>query len=65
MCKHMAEFCLKKICFGFTVKHVYNGHSQYWFPIQITAMAGHMYCRKPQGEHSAILLTFNKVPFVI
>ena len=27
--------------------------------------AGQKYCRMPQGEHSAILSTFIKLPFVI
>ena len=32
---------------------------------QLLLNAGKMYCRILQGEHSAILLTFIKLPFVI
>ena len=32
---------------------------------QVSLNAGQKYCRMLQGEHSAILLTFIKLPFVI
>ena len=35
------------------------------FQDQLSLNAGHKYCRMPQGEHSAMLLTFIKLPFVI
>ena len=35
------------------------------FQYQITLNAGQKYCRMLQGEHSALLLTFIKLPFVI
>ena len=35
------------------------------FQDQLSLNAGQKYCRKLQGEHSAILLTFIKQPFVI
>ena len=35
------------------------------FQDQLSLNAGQMYCRMLQGEHSAILSTFIKLPFVI
>ena len=35
------------------------------FQVQLSLYAGQKYCRMLQGEHSAILLTFIKLPFVI
>ena len=35
------------------------------FQEQLSLNAGRKYCRMLQGEHSAILLTFIKLPFVI
>ena len=35
------------------------------FQDQLLLNAGQKYCRMLQGEHSAILLTFIKLPFVI
>ena len=35
------------------------------FQYQLPLNAGHKYCRMLQGEHSAILLAFIKLPFVI
>ena len=35
------------------------------FQDQLWLNAGQKYCRMLQGEHSAILLTFIKLPFVI
>ena len=36
-----------------------------WFPRLLSLNAGQKYCKMLQGEHSAILLTFIKLPFVI
>ena len=38
---------------------------QICFQDQLSLNAGQKYCRMPQGEHSAILSTFIKLPFVI
>ena len=35
------------------------------FQDQLSLNAGQKYCRMLQGEHSAILFTFNKLPIVI
>ena len=35
------------------------------FQDRLSLNAGQKYCRMLQGEHSAILLTFIKLPFVI
>ena len=52
-----------------TVKPVLNGHSKRRPEIcledQISLNAGQKCCRMVQGEHSAILSTFIKLPFVI
>ena len=52
-----------------TVKPVFSGHSKrkpkIAFQDQLSHNADQMYCRMLQGEHSAILLTFIKLPFVI
>ena len=39
--------------------------SKIGFQYQLLLNAGQKYCRMLQGEHSAILLTFIKLPFVI
>ena len=39
--------------------------TKYWFSRPITFNAGQKYCRMLQGEHSAILSNFIKLPFVI
>ena len=52
----------------FTVKPVYNGHSQTdqkWFSGLFLLNAGRKYCRMRQEEHSAILSTPIKLLFVI
>ena len=36
-----------------------------WFSDQLSLNEGQKYCRILQWEHSAILLTFVKLPFVI
>ena len=49
---------------AYTLKPVLSGHKigfQYRLPLD----AGQQYCRMLQGEHSAILSTFIKLPFPI
>ena len=52
-----------------TVKPVLSGHSKrrpkIGFQDQLSLNAGRKYCRMLQGEHSAILSTLIKLPFVI
>ena len=48
------------MCKMTTLKKTKNG-----FQDQISLNAGQKYCRKLQEKHSAILLTFIKLPFVI
>ena len=57
----------KRIVQG-TVKPMLKGHSQrqkIGFQDQLSLNAGQKYCRMLQGEHSAIVLTFIKLPFLI
>ena len=53
----------------YTVKPVLSGHSKrtpkIGFEDRLMLNAGKKYCRMLQWEHSAILLTFIKLPFVI
>ena len=53
----------------YTVKSVLSGHSKsrlnIGFQDRLSLNAGQKYCRMLQGEHSAILSTFIKLPFVI
>ena len=49
-----------KLCKTVTLKIPQNG-----FQSQLSLCVGQKYCRMLQGEHSAILLTFIKLPFVI
>ena len=50
------------------VKPVLSGHSKrrpkFGFHDRLSLNAGQKYCRLLQGEHSAILSTFIKLPFV-
>ena len=50
-----------KIC----VKRPLSKRPKIGFQDQLSLNAGQKYCRMLQGEHSAILLTFIKLPFVI
>ena len=50
-----------KIC----VKRPLSKRSKIGFQEQLLRNAGQNYCRLHQGEHSAILSTFIKLPFVI
>ena len=47
------------------VKQPLSKRQQIGFPDQLSLDAGLKYCRMPQAEHSAILSTFIKLPFVI
>ena len=47
------------------VKQALSKRPQFGFQDQLSLNAGQKYCRMLQGEHSAILLTFIKLPFVI
>ena len=47
------------------VKQPLSKRPQIGFEDQILLNAGQMYCRMLQEEHSAILSTFIKLPFVI
>ena len=53
----------------YTVTPVLSGHSKqipkFVFQDGLWLNAGQKFCRMLQGEHSAILLTFIKLPFVI
>ena len=51
-----SKTCLKRLL----KKKMKNG-----FQDRLALNAGQKYCRMLQGEHSAILLTFIKLPFVI
>ena len=46
------------------VKRPLSKRSKIGFQDQLSLNAGQKYCRMLQGEHSAILLTFIKLPFV-
>ena len=43
----------------------FNGHSKIGFQDQLSLNGGQKYYRMLQGEHSAMLLVFIKLPFVI
>ena len=47
------------------VKRPISKRPKIGFQDQLSLNAGQKYCRMLQGEHSAILLTFIKLPFVI
>ena len=53
----------------YTVKPAFSGHSKRTpnvvFNTDYRLNAGQKYCRMLQGEHSAILLTFIKLPYSI
>ena len=49
----------------FCVKRPLSKRLKIGFQDQLSLNAGQMYCRILQGEHSAIVLTFIKLPFVI
>ena len=47
------------------VKRLLSKRPKIGFEDQLSLNAGQKYCRMLQGEHSAILSTFIKLPFVI
>ena len=56
----------KTICYSKTcVKRPFSKRLKIGFQYQLSLNTGLKYCRMLQGEHSAILLTFIKLPFVI
>ena len=52
-----------KVCSKTCVKRPLSKRRKIGFQDQLSLNAGQKYCRMPQGEHSAILLTFIKLPF--
>ena len=50
-----------KICLVWPLKK----NTKIGFQYQLSLNSGQKYCRMLQGEHSAILLTFIKLPFFI
>ena len=48
-----------------SVKQPLSKRPKFGFQDQLSLNAGQKYCRMLQGEHSAILLTFIELPFVI
>ena len=54
-------FLYSKTC----LKRTLSKRPKIGFQDQLSLNAGQKYCRMLQGEHYAILLTFNKLPFVI
>ena len=58
----IAHTCIySKTC----VKQPHSNRPKIGFQDQLLLNAGQKYCRILQGEHSAILLTFINLPFVI
>ena len=47
------------------VKWPLSKRPKFVFQDRLSLNAGQKYCRMLQGEHSAILSTFNKLPFVV
>ena len=56
-----SELLYNKTC----VKQPLSKRPKIGFQVQLLLNVGQKYCRMLQGEHSAILLTFIKLPFVI
>ena len=59
------RFLLKREYSKTCVKQPLSKRPKIGFQDQLSLNAGQKYCRMLQGEHSAILLTFIKLPFVI
>ena len=58
----ISKFCAyRKTC----LKRPLSKRPKVVFQNQLSLNAGQKYCRMLQGEHSAILLTFIKLPFLI
>ena len=64
--KSMTVKSLCKICYSKTcAKRPLSKRQKIGIQDQLLLNAGQKYCRMLQGEHSAILFTFIKLPFVI
>ena len=62
----MKVACSKfRYCSKTCVKWLLSKRPKIGFQAQLSLNAGPKYCRMLQGEHSAILLTFIKIPIVI
>ena len=63
----LEELCLNKFLLNFLtfVKQPLSKRPKNGFQNQLSLNAGQKYCRMLQGEHSAILSTFVKLPFFI
>ena len=63
------EFCLQFLVYNEISKTGLEGplkkNTKNWFQYRLSLNAGQKYCRMLQGEHSAILWTFIKLPFPI
>ena len=57
---HIHRLLYSKTC----VKQPLSKGQKFFFQDHLTLNAGQKYCRMLQGEHSAILSTFIKLPFV-
>ena len=56
---------LRYMCSKTCVERPLSKRPNIGFQDQLSLNAGHKHCRMLQGEHSAILSTFIKLPFVI
>ena len=61
----IAKLCIARIYSKICVKGTLSNRPKIVFQDQLSLNAGQKFCRMLQGEHSAILLTFIKLPFVI
>ena len=61
LCKIAQILYYSKTC----AKHPLSKRPKIGFQVQLSLNAGQIYCRMLQMEHSAILLTFIKLPIVI
>ena len=74
----VSSFSISNLCLKLTLKNIGNRYivkpcvklpltkrPKNGFQDQLSRNASQKYCRMLQGEHSAILLTFIKLPFVI
>ena len=64
-CLYFIHCRFKGTCSKTCVKHPISKRLKIGFQDQLSLNAGQKYCRMLQVEHSAILLTFIKLPFVI
>ena len=64
--QYLENATYQKIMYSITcLKRPLSKRQQIGFQDQLSLDAGQKYCRMLQGEHSAILSTFIKLPFVI